>query len=344
MICALCNKNEANKKNTHYLTDSIIRTCLNYKGDNEREKGYYFDLSNVNPFVEFNFQRETPYEVLKAALGREPNEEEINAAKSVPFSVDNVFCSECENHFTVIENEFINGILPTLRNSNLKGRDQINYKEANVLRLFCYVQVFRTAICEESFVLSIEITESLRNIILEYKSLKVDDYNYLPLSITHLETIGDEKEYTYNAVGFANLKNLKVIFMNDFIIQFFENEDSIVFDELYGVNKPKDFLKFLNVNSDSFLIKIIPDDLRKDIFKDYIQKDKVKQTLQHYKDSFVKSWFMVFNFNPSEQIIQEYINGIVNSDESSALKYSSKQIIDYTLEFILQKLHGRLNN
>ena len=84
MICALCNKNEANKKNTHYLTDSIIRTCLNYKGDNEREKGYYFDLSNVNPFVEFNFQRETPYEVLKAALGREPNEEEINAAKSVP--------------------------------------------------------------------------------------------------------------------------------------------------------------------------------------------------------------------------------------------------------------------
>ena len=48
---------EANKKNTHYLSDGIIRKCLNIGGTNERERGYYFDISNENPFVEFNFQR-----------------------------------------------------------------------------------------------------------------------------------------------------------------------------------------------------------------------------------------------------------------------------------------------
>ncbi|MBK8657107.1 MAG: hypothetical protein IPN20_25120 [Haliscomenobacter sp.] len=39
-ICALCAKNEANKKNTHYLTDGIIRSCLNEDGSNVREKGF----------------------------------------------------------------------------------------------------------------------------------------------------------------------------------------------------------------------------------------------------------------------------------------------------------------
>jgi len=59
MICALCKNREADKKNTHYLTDGIIRSCLNQDGSGDREKGFYFDLSNKSSYVEFNFQRET---------------------------------------------------------------------------------------------------------------------------------------------------------------------------------------------------------------------------------------------------------------------------------------------
>jgi len=33
MVCALCLEKEASKINTHYLTDAIIRTCLNLKGN-----------------------------------------------------------------------------------------------------------------------------------------------------------------------------------------------------------------------------------------------------------------------------------------------------------------------
>ena len=97
MTCALCRQREADKKNTHFLTDSIIRTCLNENGENVREKGFYFDVSNDSPFVEFNFQRRTTLEKLKTALGRDPNDGEIKKAKQIPFSVDFVFCSECEN-------------------------------------------------------------------------------------------------------------------------------------------------------------------------------------------------------------------------------------------------------
>ncbi|CAD0005763.1 hypothetical protein [Flavobacterium salmonis] len=41
------------------LQIKLLRSCLNLNGGNEREAGFYFDLSNDTAFVEFNFQCET---------------------------------------------------------------------------------------------------------------------------------------------------------------------------------------------------------------------------------------------------------------------------------------------
>lgn len=57
IICALCKEEKEPKSNTHYLTDSIIRTCLNENGKNTREKGFFFDFSN--PAIHYGFQRNT---------------------------------------------------------------------------------------------------------------------------------------------------------------------------------------------------------------------------------------------------------------------------------------------
>jgi hypothetical protein len=119
MICALCLNKAATKKNTHYLTDGIIRSCLNWEGTNEREKGFYFDMSSKTVGVDFNFQRETPTEQLRKTFGRLPTDEEIDKAKKIPFSVNDVFCPDCEKIFTGIENQFLNFVLPQFRNSNL---------------------------------------------------------------------------------------------------------------------------------------------------------------------------------------------------------------------------------
>ena len=136
MTCALCKAREANKKNTHFLTDGIIRSCLNLDGSKKREKGFYFNLSNDNPFIEFNFQRETPINKLKSSLAREVTDEENEKAKSIPFSVDNVFCSVCENYFTEIESKFINELLPIFRNTDLTDKDITNLTDIKTVRLF----------------------------------------------------------------------------------------------------------------------------------------------------------------------------------------------------------------
>lgn len=67
------------------MTDAIIRTCLNIDGSNQREKGFYFDVSNDKPYINFNFQRETPPDKIESMLDREITDEEIDRAKLVLF-------------------------------------------------------------------------------------------------------------------------------------------------------------------------------------------------------------------------------------------------------------------
>lgn len=84
MICKFCINREANKTNTHIPTDSIIRTCLNEGGSNERDKGASFDLSNTEKDVDFDFQRRPSIEAIENALEREATGEEIDRFEKHP--------------------------------------------------------------------------------------------------------------------------------------------------------------------------------------------------------------------------------------------------------------------
>jgi len=76
--CRLCQSNEANKRNTHYLTDSIIRSVLNIDGSNDRDKGFSFNMSNDTPFIDMSIQRATPTEEFEKVTGRQLTDEEIH--------------------------------------------------------------------------------------------------------------------------------------------------------------------------------------------------------------------------------------------------------------------------
>jgi len=71
MKCKLCKKREADKKNTHFLTDAAIRQAVNQDGRNVRDSGLYFDFSNTKAFVDFNFQQSTSKEKIEEVLKRE---------------------------------------------------------------------------------------------------------------------------------------------------------------------------------------------------------------------------------------------------------------------------------
>ncbi len=334
MNCALCQEREANKKNTHYLSDGIIRKCLNIGGTNERERGYYFDISNGNPFVEFNFQRIDEVN-LEKGLGRAPTEEELENARQIPFSVDYVFCSVCEKSFTEFESQFSNEIIPKLRNVDLTEISNLTFEETSLIRMFFYIQIWRNSICEEIFKLNPNVQEELRQIILNKQTEKI---NHFPLAITYLETLGGDIGFTSNYVGSTSDKNPNIIFMNDFVVQFFEDRNSINFLEFYGLNDETDFDKYVNLEEKIFAIKILSDDKRKELLKNLITNEKVKETLNFLQKSFDLIWQRMFYGFPPIQIKREFIQGLIGNDDSSVLKYSQKQIVEYTEQFIWNRI------
>lgn len=275
IICALCKEEKESKKNTHYLTDKIIRSCLNQDGCNEREKGLYYDISNTNSEVKFGFQRNTTRKRLEDKLGREATEEEIEQAKHNPFSVDTVFCKTCEERFRSIEDRFINKILPRFRQQNLNEKKYLKLDDSKLIRLFFLLQIWRTSECEETFVLSDATKEDLRKLILQSFDADEREIKKYPLTINYLQTLGGDEEYTRNAVGTTcGSKQPRIIFMNDFIIQFYEKESDVRFDNFYGLNNIKDYKRYINLKENSFCIKISSNIERLEFLKN---KDTIKQ-------------------------------------------------------------------
>ena len=338
MTCALCKEREADKKNTHFLTDGIIRICLNLDGSKEREKGFYFDLSNDNAFVEFNFQRGTSVDKLEASLGRQVSDDEIEKAKAIPFSVDNVFCSVCESCFTEIENKFIAETLPKFRNENLSETDKIGFDDVKSIRLFFYLQVWRTSICDDTLKISGDASENLRQIILNFKAIKDSELNHFPISVTYLETVGDEQEYTTNYVGYSSDTNPNLIFFNDFVIQFYEREDAIRYFDFYGLNNSGTFKELINCKEQKFIFNIFSNDRRKQLLKDFITAERVKQTINSYADTFAKLWLKLFGVYPPSQTTQEYLKTLVGDSDFHILKYTKENIIEVTLKFLQDKI------
>lgn len=173
--------------------------------------------------------------------------------------------------------------------------------------------------------------------ILNPDNYETQDVSIYPLSVTYLETLGGQAEYTSNFVGFTNDKNPYLIFFNDFIIQFYESQESIQFKAIHGLNSEEVYQDFINSNEQSFVVPIRHNDARKELLNAFITAEKVKQTVDFYANGFKRLWFTLFGHFPPNIIVQEYINNLTNGD-FDILKYSKENIVKLTSRFIERKL------
>lgn len=335
--CACCLTKVADKKNTHYLTDKIIRSCLNLDGSNQRETGFYFDISNYQPSIEFNFQRETSVDKMEKIIGRKPTDEEIDKAKIPPFSVDNVFCSDCEKKFTAIENPFIDKILPEFRDTHIPKKHEIIFeKHIALIRLFFYLQIWRTAVCVDSFIIPSSDLEILRDFILT-GDIENSKINQFPITITYLETLGGEDKYTYNQVGYSGDKeDLKIIFMNDFVIQWHPSK-KIQFVDFYGLNDISTYVRYSNMEENMLIVKCLNDSARKKFFIDIHTEESAKRKKEFYSERFTELYNKSFGYNPSKSIVSGYIKEIFGGDRG-VLMLSQEKIKEITINYILRFL------
>lgn len=328
MKCKCCGENEANKPNTHYLTDSIIRRSLNEDGSKSRGKGFMHNLSSSNPFLEFKFQRETNVDSIINVLEREPSDDEINKAQENDFSVDYVFCSECEDLFSKIENQFITDILPQFENKTFQENKVIN--NPIIIRRFFLLQFWRTSICNHHF----DIQNSFRNKIYDgiFKN-KENILSSIPLKISYLDSVGNDIEYSSNLVGIYTFQSNYIIFFNNFIIQSFETEIDIVDIDLHGLNSNRNFKQDFNINESEFYFNIFSDKARNS-FIESIHDLWVKDMIEFYTYLFKIMYLKNFPKLPSQPLINKFLEGLIFGEDCTEYnRYSANRIINYVRNY-----------
>lgn len=339
MICSLCKLEKKPKKNTHYLTDSIIRTALNEGGVNVRGKGMYFEIDPDNLFSSMKFQRATSPEKIEEILGRQINEEEITESMNeIAYSVDDKFCKECEDIFGVIEVKFNEEILKYFREQEFSEDDKLiefNIEESKILRLFFLMQFWRTSICEEGFSLSEDISEQLRLKILNI------DYNHLEnfyLSITYLQTLpeeedeeGDDSYKTSNFIIITEGSNPYIIVMNDFVIQLYDMDSDLPFIKFYDLNNEENYKSLLNFNQAKFTSLVFLNSQRKEFLY------KMAESVAHLKmrDSlnfFIKNYELKYGIKPDTELGQKYLDELCEYE--SINKFSGDNMTRFTTTFL----------
>ena len=337
--CALCGVKMANKSNTHYLTDMIIRKCLNVEGCNAREKGRYHVISPYRISADFHYQTSVLSEEIEEIIGRTTTDEENQQEGKIPFSVDYVFCSDCEDIFTAIETNFKNSILPKFRKSSPHQAKEliIRGNDISKLRLFFYIQLWRSCVCGK-MLLPNSLQQKLHNFILNYKN-PTDEINDILLSITYLETRRNE-DYTGNIVTFGTICNPYVIFMNDFVVQVYDSLENKHFYELYGINEASSFDQYINVGENEFRVKVVNDEKRKEIMENFM-REQAEIFRYGLQDIFIRVSLYLYGRLPEPSQFDEFMIRINN--KPIGIRYSKSEIVKELYNYFTGRVPGPSN-
>lgn len=336
-ICKLCQTREADKKNTHCLTDGIIRSALNIDGSNIRNRGFYFELGTETPFVEFGIQQDTPPLKVEEAIGRELTEAEILTGMQNPSAVDNCFCSDCEKHFADdIESKFMSAVLPKLRKKNFSKATGLELQNANLVRVFFYLQFWRSAVCQGYFSMPETTLERLRDVILNYPKVDEEEVKQFPLSVSYLGSSIDGYDFTRNLVGPTSSKNPYIIFMNDFIPQLYDDQGSIKYDSFHGLND-SDFQRYINQDEEKFLFRLLSEGQRTALLESVIDEGS-SRAIDGMRSLFSELWYRVTGERPPLMITDACLTTIIFDQKAGPTQYSQETVSRKMTDFVAKNV------
>ncbi|RZJ65619.1 MAG: hypothetical protein EOO50_13295 [Flavobacterium sp.] len=346
MICALCLEEKQPRPNTHYFSDFLIKNALNEDGKSDREKGMYWSIDTESPTVDFNFQRNASPIKLEKLFGRQTTDEENEKSKSqIIYSVNDKFCTRCEDKFGTIETAFQEQVLPKFRGANLENvtQVQLSVDESRAMRLFALLQIWRGYICEEDILLSDEVADYLRGKIFNEDNTDLEE---IPLSATYLETSRPEGDVngdaykTGNSILVNHHANINHLLLNDFLFQQTEHLH-VPFDEFFGFNTEDDYVDLFNYQSPSFDVKIIPDSQRR--IKNYnYHSYTAKKLMATTYWTFLDNYTLTFKKLPSDREVATFMSEVANSEDM--LRFTDERLREREAHFFKRVKNEEFRN
>jgi hypothetical protein len=223
-ICLLCKENEANKTNSHWIPAAMIKSMV---GKRNVEESYQFS----------NYQKDK----LDVYYGRGNLKNTDPTIKQNHYSLDYIFCSDCEEKLGKLESKVIPIIQDDIRLENKKAnykeliaKNGQTYKEClkldnHIYRLFFYSVIWRYSLIyrleDDIELISEEKEEELRIILEEYMNENLKDISTdvpdLSFQVYTADSFEDKTEGTVYSEDIYN--DPLLIFANEYIILFYEN-------------------------------------------------------------------------------------------------------------------------
>jgi len=116
-LCELCKENPADKTGSHIIPHFLVKRIDSQKGDKSRDKELGFSIGEFETTSYFG--RSVLPEKLNDVFG-EISEEEFRNNNN-PFIIDNLFCTECENKISQVENEYAKTLRSKLADSGINS-------------------------------------------------------------------------------------------------------------------------------------------------------------------------------------------------------------------------------
>ncbi len=167
--CKLCKITEADKKGSHIIPHFLLKKVDSKEDLKERDKAIGFRIGSTETTSYFG--RSVLPDKLNEVFGA-ISEEDLNKNEN-PFIVDNYFCTNCEDRFAQIENEYAKTI------NKFKVGEYENPITPEITTLFWISIIWRVSQDKKNgFILKPKEEELLRRILNQYLKIKLSDIDF----------------------------------------------------------------------------------------------------------------------------------------------------------------------
>lgn len=283
MKCKICQEREATKNNSHLITWSLIKEVVNQPGFKERGYDVTFSLSTVQT-PKVHIGRNVSPSHIEEVLGTHLSEDAAKQNKDF-FSRDHIFCPECEDGISKLENEFVEKVYKKLNNATGKSLEQdtkgnkvirLTEFESKITYLFAYSIFFRTSIGKlNNFTLEAKLEKQICEHLLPMLETNVHklrnninrlqaDYFKYPVVISYLETkVG--KESLENMVIQHRSKMPNFLLANRLVLELYQKKGHITAstEYLFGFSQMMSAKEYIPEVSDFKMKVCILSDLKR---------------------------------------------------------------------------------
>jgi hypothetical protein len=204
------------------------------------------------------------------------------------------------------------------------------FNDSRFVRLFFILQFWRCHVCNTEIKLNQRVAEEFRGIIQNYDKIDIDVLKKYPMSVSFILS-PKQKDHTRHFVGMASGRNPYVIFMNDYVVQLYDDMESVNYYSLYGLNNKETFKDYINCNEDIFKIQIVQNNSWSRISDMFFQCEIIPLVINEFINMYHEKMDRTPSFMEIKEIVMYYESSRIS------LAFTKDALQNFTSQYFKDK-------